>query len=142
MPVRRTDLRLLAVVAAVSGGYDVLLGLLLLAGRELLQALFQLPAPSPAIHADLNGLFLLAVGIGYVLPWRRPDLYRGYFWVMGVFLKGAGSVLFAADHVVRHSPPAFLVFAATDGALALVTLWALLRRPLGLPAKQVIQRNP
>jgi hypothetical protein len=28
---------------------------------------------------------------------------------------------------VRHSPPAFLLFSLTDGTLALVTLWLLLR---------------
>jgi hypothetical protein len=141
MPARPPDRRPLVVVAAVSGGYDILLGLALLVGRELLQSVFQVPAPVPPIHADLNGVFLLAVGIGYVLPYRDPDLYRGYLWVMGVFLKGTGSILFVVDHVVRHSPPSFLIFAVADGALALLTAWALLSRPLGSPAKQVIERD-
>ena len=43
-------------------------------------------------------------------------------------LKGAGAVLFVADYLLRGSPASFLLFAAADGALALVTLWALLRR--------------
>lgn len=132
MPARRSDLRALVVVAAVSGGYDILLGLALLAGRGLLQSLFELPAPAPPIHADLNGLFLLAVGVGYVLPYRRPDLYRGYLWVMGPFLKGIGCLALVADHFVRHSPPAFLLFAVADGTLAILTLWALLGTRAGL----------
>lgn len=127
MPDRIRSLRPLIVVSAVSGLYDGFLGLLLLLGRGLLQVLFALPAPVPPIHADLNGLFLLAVGIGYLLPWRRPDRYRGYLWVMGPLLKGVGSAVFVADHVVRHSPDAFLLFAATDGTLAAATLWALVR---------------
>lgn len=114
-------------VAAASGVYDILLGVALLAGRGLLVSLFQLPDPTPPIHADLNGLFLVAVGIGYVLPFRRPDLYRGYMWVMGPLLKGLGCATFVVDHFVRHSPPAYLVFALADGALALITLWALTR---------------
>ena len=109
-------------VAAVSGLYDVALGAALLAGRGLLQSILDVPAPVPPIHADLNGLFLLAVGLGYVLPFRQPDRYRGYLWVMGPFLKGIGSVAFVTDHFVRHSPPAYLLFAVTDGTLALVTL--------------------
>ncbi len=113
------------VVAAASGLYDIVLGAALLAGRGLLTALFDISAPSPPIHADLNGLFLLAIGAGYVLPFRRPDRYRGYVWVMGPFLKGFGCLAFLADHFVRHSPPAYLVFAAADGSLALVTFWAL-----------------
>lgn len=112
-------------VAAVSGLYDVALGAVMLAGRGLLTALFDAPAPTPPIHADLNGLFLLAVGLGYVLPFRSPDRYRGYLWVMGPFLKGFGCLAFVADHVLRHSPPAYLAFAAADGALAVATFWAL-----------------
>jgi hypothetical protein len=129
MPGPRSEHRPLVVVAAVSGIYDIALGLALLAARGLLQAAFELPPPAPPVHADLNGIFLLAVGVGYLLPVRRPDLYRGYLWVMGPLLKGAGSVLLLADHWLRGSPAAFLLFALTDGTLALWTLWALVRTP-------------
>jgi hypothetical protein len=125
MPVRHPDQRALVAVAAASGLYDITLGVVLLAGRGLLTAIFDLPAPAPPIHADLNGLFLLAVGLGYLLPFRSPDRYRGYLWVMGPFLKGFGCLAFLADHVIRHSPPAYLAFAVTDGSLALITCWAL-----------------
>ena len=46
---------------------------------------------------------------------------RGYFWVAGVLAKGLGAALFVADHFLRGSPASFLLFAATDGTLALVT---------------------
>ena len=131
MPPRHPDERPLVVLAAASGLYDIVLGVALLAGRGLLTALFDVPAPVPPIHADLNGLFLLAVGVGYVLPFRRPDRYRGYLWVMGPFLKGLGCLVFLADHFVRQSPPAYLVFAAADGILAVVTLWVLMRTKQG-----------
>jgi len=125
--------RVLRIVAAVSGVYDVAVGLALLAARGTLQDLFGLPAPAPPIHADLNGLFLLAVGIGYVLPWRHPWRYRGYLWVMGPLLKGTGALAFVADHAARQSPDSFLLFALGDGGLALVTLAALCltREPTG-----------
>ena len=117
----------LRAIAAVSGVYDVLLGLLMLAGRPLLVALFGIPAPVPPIHADLNGLFLLAVGAGYWLPWRDPVRYRDYLWVMGPGLKGLGALLFVADHLLRASPPAYLLFAVTDGTLAVLSWWVLAR---------------
>jgi hypothetical protein len=121
---------MLSLVAAISGIYDVALGVIMLAGRDTLSRLFSTPLPVPPIHADLNGLFLIAVGLGYVLPWRDPQKYRGYLWVMGPFLKGAGAAAFVLDVALRHSPLAFLAFAAGDGTLALVTLVALLaRRP-------------
>ena len=115
-------------VAAVSGIYDATVGVVLLAGRPLLSHLFAVPLPEPAIHADLNGVFLLAVAVGYVIPYREPGSAggRAYLWVMGPFLKGLGAVAFVADHVVRHSPTSFLLFAASDGALALLTLLALI----------------
>jgi hypothetical protein len=125
MPVRPSSVRPLVIVAAVSGLYDLLLGIAMLAGRGWLQSVFALPPPAPPIHADLNGLFLMAVGIGYLWPYRDPDRYRGYLWVMGPLLKGGGSLLFVADHFLRGSPDAFLLFALTDGTLALWTLWAL-----------------
>jgi hypothetical protein len=115
----------------MSGAYDFLAGLLLIFGRQLLSALLGVPEPTPLIHADLNGLFLLAVGAGYWLPWRDPERYRGYLWVMGPGLKGAGAALFIIDHFLRASPASYLLFAFTDGTLALLTLWALTRKDGG-----------
>jgi hypothetical protein len=117
---------MLRLIAAVSGIYDVALGLVMLFLRDELVRRFGVPAPAPPIHADLNGVFLLAVGLGYLLPYRSPERYRGYLWVMGPGLKGAGALTFVLDHVIRHSPGSFLVFAVGDGTLAAVTLAALL----------------
>ncbi len=116
---------MLRLVAAVSGLYDILLGAGLLWARPLLQQFFDVPAPSPAIHADLNGLFALAIGIGYGLPLRDPVRYRAYLWLMGPGLKGVGAVWIAGDVLLRGSPPAFLAFAVGDGTLAFATWLAL-----------------
>lgn len=118
----------LRVVSLVSGLYDALIGLAMLCGRDLLVALFGVPPPVPPIHADLNGLFALAVALGYTMPYRDPVHYRPYLWLMGPLLKGAGAVLFLGDYLIRSSPASYLIFAAGDGTLALVTLWALRRR--------------
>jgi len=119
--------RRLQTIAAVSGVYDALVSVAMLAGRPLLSRLFAVPLPEPPIHADLNGIFLLAVAFGYVIPFRQPDSAAGrtYLWVMGPLLKGLGAAAFVLDYIVRHSPASFLLFAASDGALALLTLWAL-----------------
>lgn len=117
--------RRLATVALISGLYDTVVGAFLLLAPGHLASLFGVPPARPPIFSDLNGLFLLAVGIGYALPWREPERYRGYLWIMGPLLKGAGALIFLLDYVFRSSPPSFLLFAASDGTLALVTLWAL-----------------
>jgi hypothetical protein len=116
----------LSRIAAISGLYDGVVGALLLCVPAWLAATFGVPPASPRIFSDLNGLFLLAVGAGYYLPWRHPEKYRGYLWVMGPFLKGAGAALFLLDYLLRNSPRSFLLFAASDGVLAALTLYALL----------------
>ena len=117
---------MLRAIALISGIYDIAVGVSLTLGRPLLMSLFQLPAPVPAIHADLNALFVTTVGIGYLWPYRDPDRYRWYLWLMGPVLKGAGAATFVVDHVLRGSPQSFLLFAACDGVLAIATLFALL----------------
>jgi hypothetical protein len=113
-------------IAAVSGIYDAAVGLFLLLSADRLATLFGVPPAQPPIFSDLNGLFLVAVGIGYYFPYRDPAGARWYLWVMSVGLKGAGAALFLADYFFRHSPKSFLLFAARDGVIAVVTLFALL----------------
>ncbi|MBI2222632.1 MAG: hypothetical protein HYU53_15660 [Acidobacteria bacterium] len=118
-------MRALSVIAAISGLYDLVVGasLLLLTGQ--MAALFGVVPPVPPIFGDLNGIFLIAIGIGYWFPSRDPVRYRAYLWVMGPLLKGAGALAFVLDYVFRGSPASFLLFAASDGTLALLTLVAL-----------------
>lgn len=112
-------------IAAVSGVYDAAVGLFLLLAADRMAALFSVPPPSPPIFGNLNGLFLLAVGAGYYWPYRDPRGARWYLWVMGVGLKTGGALAFLADYLVRGSPASFLLFAASDGTLAVLTLMAL-----------------
>ena len=118
-------------VAAVSGIYDACVGVMMLAGRPLLAQFFSIALPTPPIHADLNGIFLLSIAAGYLIPYRDPDSRAGraYLWVMGPLLKGAGAAAFILDYVVRQSPRSFLLFALSDGTLALLTLAALVTSP-------------
>ena len=124
-------------IAAISGVYDGAVGLFLLVAADRMAALFGVPPVEPRIFSDLNGLFLVAVGIGYYFPYRDPVGARWYLWVMGPLLKGAGAVTFLLDYLWRASPASFLLFAASDGALAALTLAAMLyeRRRLERNAK-------
>jgi hypothetical protein len=114
-------------IAAVSGIYDALAAVVVLAGRPLLTQLFAFPPPTPPVYADINGVFLLAVAVGYLIPYRAPESREGraYLWVMGPLLKGGGALVFVVDYWMRQSPPAMLLCAAGDGVLAAATLWAL-----------------
>lgn len=132
---------MLRPVAAISGIYDAGTGLFLLLAADRFAALFGVAPAQPPIFADLNGLFLLSVGVGYYFPYRDPSGARWYMWVMGPLLKGAGAVTFLLDYFVRgQSPASFLLFAASDGTLALLTLIALLA-PARVPAHDRVRNQ-
>jgi len=117
----------LRAVALVSLIYDVAVGAALFFGRPFLMQWFGVPAPQPPIHADLNAIFVTTIGLGYALPFRDPERYRAYLWLMGPILKGAGAAAFLLDYFLRGSPASFLLFALGDGSLALLTLAVLAR---------------
>jgi hypothetical protein len=119
--------RRLSIIAAISGLYDFVVGALLLSIPGQVAGWFGSAPPSPVINANLNGMFLVAVAAGYLLPYREPQRYRGYLWVMGPLLKGGGALIFLLDYFFRGSPRAFLLFAASDGLLAVITFAALVR---------------
>lgn len=124
MPRGSSTLRLLSLLSFF---YDISVGVAMSFGRGWLIDAFGIPPPSPAINADLNAVFVTIVGIGYLLPYRDPDRYRAYLWLMGPLLKGVGAIVFVLDYLFRGSPRSFLLFAASDGALALLTLVALVQ---------------
>ena len=117
-------------LALVSGIYDVLLALPMLLAAPTLARLMGSPPPVPLVNAQLNGVFTLTLAVGYFWAAEDVEARRGYFWVAGVFAKALGAALFVADHFLQGSPVSFLLFAMTDGTLALVT-FVLLRRGAG-----------
>ena len=116
---------MLRPIAAVSGIYDGAIGLFLLLAADRFAAMFGVAPAQPPIFSDLNGLFLICIAVGYYWPYRDPVGMRWYLWIFNVALKGAGAIAFLADYFVRNSPKSFLLFAASDGAIALITLAAL-----------------
>ncbi|HWX25697.1 MAG TPA: hypothetical protein VN083_11665 [Vicinamibacteria bacterium] len=116
----------LRALALISGVYDLLLGVPMLFFAPQMAALFGAPAPVPRVNAELNGLFTVTLAIGYFWAAQNPAARRGFFWAAGVFAKGLGAALFVLDHFRGGSPDAFLLFAATDGSLAALTLFLLL----------------
>jgi hypothetical protein len=118
--------RALSLIAAVSGLYDLVIGAGLLLAPVEIASWFGAPAPSPLLHVNIAGWLLIGIGIGYWQPFRDPVRHRAYLWIMGPVLKGGGAAIFLIDHFARQSPASFLLFALTDGMLALATLWALL----------------
>src|SRR6185503_6723437 len=114
-------------LAVLSGVYDLPLAIGMLLAAPALARLMGAPPPVPLVNAQLNCVFTLSLALGYFWAAGDPVGRRGYFWVMGVFAKSVGCALFVVDHLTQGSPASFLLFAATDGTLALVTLLVLLR---------------
>ena len=119
----------LRTLAYISGVYDLALALPMLLVPVTMAQLFGAARPSPVVNAQLNGVFTLALAVGYFWAALAPQERRGSFWVAGVLAKGRGAALFVADHFMQGSPTSFLLFAGTDGGLALLTAFLLLRPP-------------
>jgi hypothetical protein len=117
----------LRALAVIGGVYDLALAVPMIFAPELTARLFGAPAPVPVVNAQLNGLFTLTLALGYFWAAQDVDARRGYLWIAGVFVKFGGAALFIGDHFLRGSPSTFLLFAATDGSIALLTLVALLQ---------------
>ena len=117
-----------SVVAGISLVYDLVIGLALLAATDRVASVFGVVVPEPRLFVTLTGIFLVCVGLGYSQPMRDPDHHRAYLWIFGPALKGAGAVVFIWEHVVNGAPSSYLLFASSDGVLALATLIALLKR--------------
>lgn len=120
----------LKTLAWVSAVYDLLLAVPMLFAAPQTAVLFGAPPPVPVVNAQLNGVFTLSLAVGYLWAARAPEARRGYFWIAGVLAKGLGVILFLADHVLRGSPASFLLFAVTDGTLALDAGAVAAARPL------------
>jgi hypothetical protein len=128
--------KLLRTVAYLSAAYDALLALPLVLLPTVTARLFGLADPAPVVNAQINGVFALSLAVGYLWAARDPMRREGYFWAAGVLAKGLGATVFVVDHLTRHSPGSLLLFAVTDGSLALATLAVLLlvRTPPREPA--------
>jgi hypothetical protein len=117
----------LRTLALVSGVYDLALAVPMLLAAPQVAAAMGAPPPVPLINAQLNGVFTLSLAAGYFWAARDVEARRGYLWVAGVLAKGLGAALFVLDHFQHGSPASFLLFAVTDGSLAVLTA-ILLRR--------------
>ena len=128
-PVNETPAaRRLRALAFVSAFYDLALGIPMLVAAPEIARLMGAGAPTPVINAQLNGLFTVTLALGYFWAAADVEARRGYLWIAGVLAKAAGSLLFVVDHFARGSPDSFLLFAATDGTLAVITFAMLKRR--------------
>jgi len=107
--------------------YDLLLAVPMLLIAPQVAAMMGAPPPVPLINAQLNGVFTLSLAAGYFWAARDVEGRRGYLWVAGVLAKALGAALFVLDHFQNASPVSFLLFAVTDGSLAVLTALFLLR---------------
>ncbi|HEY8152018.1 MAG TPA: hypothetical protein VIK51_24150 [Vicinamibacteria bacterium] len=121
----------LRTLALVSGVYDLALAVPMLLVAPRLAETMGAPPPVPLINAQLNGVFTLSLAAGYFWAARDVEARRGYLWIAGVLAKGLGAALFVLDHFQHGSPATFLLFAVTDGSLAILTAILLRRRAGG-----------
>ena len=115
-------LRTLRVLCGVTAAYDIALGCGLIFLLKTVGALLNLETPTYPDNAQLNGAFLIAVGIGYVIVLGRLEATLWYLWVMGVLLHLAGAGILFYNIIASGSPWQFGVFGGVDGVLGVLFL--------------------
>ena len=88
----------------ISGLYDFVVGAFLLAGRRTARVALRRAARARRGSSPTSTAVPVPSAIGYYLPWRDPERYRGYLWVMGPLLKGAGAARVPARLRLPGSP--------------------------------------
>ena len=121
--------RALGLSFLVGASVDLAFGATILVAPGLAAPWLHLTLPHPRIHLDLNGLFLCALGVLYLLIWRQPRRLAPAAAV-ATLLRFAGAALFAAGVATGRAEPVFAGFAVLDLGLALVHL-VLLRAAAG-----------
>jgi hypothetical protein len=117
-------LQLLAVICAV---VNVGAGLALAASRGGVVGQLGLPPPLP-FYADLLAVFLVAIGLGFVIAITDPRRYRGYLWIFGVGVKLVAASLFARLWFSGLVGYLVGIAALIDAFIALLLLLALVRK--------------
>jgi hypothetical protein len=120
----------LRTLSILSGFYDLAIAIAMLGFARPLAHAFGAPEPVPVLNAQLNGVFTLAMAAGYFWCAQDAEARRGFLWINGVLVKALGASLFVFDHFAEGSPASFLAFAGSDGALALLSAFLLLRAPV------------
>lgn len=121
--------RWLGLSFLVGAVVDLGFGIAILAAAEALAPLMRVTLSTPRVYMDLNGLFLCALGLIYVLIWRQPRRLVSVA-AAATLLRFAGCALFFASVAVGRAEPTFALIGTLDGGLA-VWHWLILKRTSG-----------
>lgn len=108
---------------AFIGAYSCLLGVALLIAPRAFLRLTGFPEPNAIFFPSQAGIFLLVLGICYLLALAEPALVT-----VILISKGAAVIFLVVHAAVLGAPPIVWAAAAGDGAM-LAALLAALRRP-------------
>ncbi|MFQ5768772.1 MAG: hypothetical protein ACE5ID_12435, partial [Acidobacteriota bacterium] len=116
--------RCLQASLAVGSLYDFLVGAAVLLLPDLLASGLGLPLPADQFYLRFIGVFLLGLGLIYLLPVLDPERYAAVAGLAGV-VRAMGCVFLAGAVGLYHRPGVFLLLAAADGSFAFVHLASL-----------------
>ena len=126
VPVSDGPLRLVVLLV---GLHSVVLGLLLLFLPLWTLGLMGFGDPGPPFFPSQAGIFLLILGVCYLLALREPALVRV------IVVSKAFAVAFLAVHAAfLGAPPVIAAAAAGDAAMLAAVLWARRRASISSPS--------
>lgn len=125
---------ILRVVFIIAGVYDVVLGLTLLFGRDIMVGLFNVVPPSPYLIAQTCGLFLVTVGYLLLYAANAPETYA-FVGLGSAFVRLSFGVLVSLSIMTGNPPDVlYILFGLTDSLTGLLLLSALVVSHVGKEA--------
>lgn len=132
--------RLVGLSFLVGAIVDGVFGVAILSAGELFAPVMRVTLPNPRVYFDLNGLFLIFLGLFYVCIWREPRRLAPIA-AAATLLRFGGFALFGLGVALGRAEPTFVAIALLDGTLALVHL-VFLRRAAGSLWSALTKRWP
>ncbi len=126
--------RILSLYQLAAGLSDTSTGVLLLVAPAWTLHLMGITlAPTPIAFASFVGVFVLSVGLSYLLvlaaypPAATTEVTWRTQWQLTALIRGLVALFLVAEIASGHMESRWLVVAASDAALALIQLFGLAR---------------
>jgi hypothetical protein len=132
MPPRRSSQTALSWSLRAGALYDALFALFLVAFPAQIGAIFRLPLPGERFYLWLIAVFLLSLGVFYILVARNPTAQRDFLH-LAIATRFAGAVVLGASASGRADLGGLWLIAGADLLFALAH-FVLSRTPGADPA--------
>ncbi|MGH9868909.1 MAG: hypothetical protein ACREAA_12185 [Candidatus Polarisedimenticolia bacterium] len=126
--------RRLRISMAAGALYDLTFAVVNLGFPQVGSMFLEIPLPEQQVYLRMTGVFLLVLGLFYMLPVIHPGHYLGNV-VVAILARTAGAIFLCAAALWFGQPVAFLALGVVDLVFAVIHLLFLWQATGGHPLR-------